>query len=280
MQEIERTFSAPRASFKYHQFRARLGMGDLHPGGAPATLRILRWLTELNVRRVLEVGAGIGNTATRMAGLGWDVTALEPDPVLFARLKRRLGGSARCERFLTHRPAAPYDAVVAESVFFQMNLAEAFAHARALLRPGGYLAFAEAVWTEGVTAATSTKLHETTQHLFGIPVGSRDPMTWQDWSRQLALSGFETMHAERLARGSAGHPPTANWPASIAAMIRDPRLALWTVRYRARKRFARMPPGVQESWIFLGGSLTSTSMCGASTAAADFPGSPREPGRP
>jgi len=254
MQDIERVFREPRVSFKYHQFRARLGMGDLHPGGAPATLRILRWLQELHVERVLEVGAGIGNTATRMTALGWDVTAIEPDPVLFARLNRRLGASARCEQFLMHRAAVPYDAVVAESVFFQMDLKEVFAHARALLRPGGYLAFVEAVWTEGVDAATSARLHETTQHLFGIPVGSREPMSWRDWSRQLEMAGFETAHAERLPRGSAGYPPTANRPASIMALIRDPRLALWTVRYRARKRVARMPPGVQESWLFLGRS--------------------------
>ena len=210
MQEFQRVFREPRASYKYHQFRARLGMGDLHPGGAPATQRVLRWLAELNVRRVLEVGAGIGNTAARMATLGWDVTAIEPDPVLFARLEKRLGGAARCERFLSHRPATLYDAVVAESVFFQMNLAEVFAHARAVLRPGGYLAFVEAVWTERVDAATSRQLHEATRYLFGIPVGSREPMTWRDWSRQLTLSGFETVHAELLARGSAGHPPTAN----------------------------------------------------------------------
>jgi FkbM family methyltransferase len=237
---------------KYHQFRARLGMGDLHPGGAPATLRILQWLSDLDVRRVLEVGAGIGNTAVRMASRGWDVTAIEPDPVLFARLRKRLGGRALCERFLDHRPAAPYDAIVAESVFFQMNLAETFSYAQALLRPEGYLAFLEAVWTDGVNAATSGQLHERTQCLFGIAVGSREPMTWRHWSHQLALSGFQTLHAELLPRGSAGHPPTPDWPASIAAMIRDPRLAFWNVRYRARKRSAKMPPGVQESWIFLG----------------------------
>ncbi|HUI63019.1 MAG TPA: hypothetical protein VLX90_22515, partial [Steroidobacteraceae bacterium] len=66
----------PAASFRYHQFRARLGMGDLHPGGAPATRRILQWLSERGVHRVLEVGAGIGNTAMRMADRGWDVVAL------------------------------------------------------------------------------------------------------------------------------------------------------------------------------------------------------------
>jgi len=252
MRKDEPLIREPRTSFKYHQFRARLGMGDLHPGGAPATLRILRWLAEQNVRRVLEVGAGIGNTAARMASLGWDVTAIEPDPVLFARLRKRLGGSARCEQFLGHRPAARYDAIVAESVFFQMNLTQVFAHARDLLKAGGYLAFVEAVWTEKVTAAISSELHDSTQRLFGIPVGSREPLTWRDWSELLSESGFETLRAELLPRGSAGHPPTANWPASIAAIVRDPRLALWMARYRQRKRFARMPAGVQESRIFLG----------------------------
>src|SRR5450755_2404755 len=114
-------------------------MGDLHPGGAPATQRILRWLSERNVHRVLEVGSGIGNTAARMADLGWDVTAIEPDQILFKKLQGRFGARARCEEFLGHRPQEPYDAIVAESVFFQMDLAQVFAHARALLKPGGYL---------------------------------------------------------------------------------------------------------------------------------------------
>jgi SAM-dependent methyltransferase len=216
---------------------------------------MIQWLSELKTQRVLEVGAGIGNTAARMTSLGWEVTALEPDPVLFARLSKRLGAGARCERFLAHQPAAPYDAIVAESVLFQMKLTEAFAHARALLRPGGYLAFIEAVWTERIDGATSRQLHENTQRLFGIPVGSQEPMTWRDWRGHLMDSGFETVHAELLLRGSGGHPPTGNWPASILAVVRDPRLALWMARYRVRKRLAKVPQGIQESWIFLGRSL-------------------------
>jgi SAM-dependent methyltransferase len=237
---------------KYHQFRAKLGMGDLHPGGATATARVLRWLADRNVHRVLEIGAGIGNTAARMTSLGWDVTAIDPDPILFARLKERLGPSARCESFLRHGPTAPYDAIIAESVFFQMDLAQVFAHAGALLKPGGYLAFVEAVWTDRVTAEMSRELHENTQRLFGVPVGSREPLTWRDWSKHLRDSGFETVHAELLPRGSVGHPPTVNWPSSFRAMVRDPRLVLWMARYRLRKRLARMPAEVQESWIFLG----------------------------
>lgn len=241
-----------RRILKYHQFRARLGMGDLHPGGAPATATLLGWLAEGSGRRVLEVGAGIGNTAARMVSLGWDVTALEPDPILFATLRKRLGDAARCESFVSHHPTAPYDAIIAESVFFQMNLAEVFAHARELLRPGGYLAFVEAVWTERVSPAKSRELHENTERLFGIAVGSRERLTWQDWCAQLRECGFRTERAQQLPRGSAGHPPSRNWRASVAAVARDPRLLLWMARYRLRKRGAPMPPGAQESWMYLG----------------------------
>jgi SAM-dependent methyltransferase len=232
-------------------------MGDLHPGGESATNTMLGRLTERHVRRVLEVGAGIGNTCARMIRLGWDVTAIEPDPVLFAKLRGRDGVSARCESFLDHVTTDPYDAIIAESVLFQLNLAQAFAHARTLLKPGGYLTFIEAVWTEKTTAERSRQLHDSTRHSFGLPVGSREPLTWRDWSGQLQNAGFETIQAELLPRGSAGHPPTANRVSSLLAVVRDPRLVLWMARYRRIKRTAAMPSGAQESWLYLGRSPAS-----------------------
>jgi SAM-dependent methyltransferase len=244
---------------KYHQLHARLGIGDLHPGGAPATERLLHWLRAAGVQEVLEVGAGIGNTSGRMSTLGWRVTALEPDAVLHARLQRLRGVAVHRTAFLEYQTDVRYDAIVAESVLFQMDLPRAFAHAHSLLRPGGYLAFAEAVWRADVSATMSARLHDQTQQLFGIAVGSREPMTWRDWSRHLQESGFETVHAEMLPAGAAGHRPTAKPYHAFAALLRDPRLALWIARYRARKRVARMPPGLQESWIFLGRSGAATS---------------------
>jgi SAM-dependent methyltransferase len=239
----------------YPQFNARLSIGDLHPGGVSASEMMLDWLAARRVNRVLEVGAGIGNTAARMADRRWEVTAIEPDPVLFAQLQRRLGAAARREAFLAHRPPAPYDAILAESVFFQMDLAEVFSHARGLLKPGGYLAFVEAVWTEGITAAKSGRWYEDSKRLFGIPVGSREPWTWHDWQGQLRRAGFETACAQLLPAGAAGQPPVANWRASIVAMVSDPRLMLYLARFRLRRRLARMPPGAQETWVFLGTSL-------------------------
>jgi SAM-dependent methyltransferase len=243
---------------KYHQFRARLGMGDLHPGGIPATNRILQWLGEHHVQRVLEVGAGIGNTASRMVALGWDVTALEPDPILFRVLQKRVGARARDESFLDHQPTQRYDAIVAESVFFQMDLPRSFAHARALLEPGGHLAFVEAVWTDKITARTSRELHERTLRLFGIAVGSYEPLTARDWCHRLSDSGFDVVRNEPLPNGSAGSPPTPAWGTSIRAVCRDPRLMLWMARFRMRKRLSRMPFGVQESCIFLARAAQTT----------------------
>jgi len=189
-----------------------------------------------------------------MLGLGWDVTALEPDPVLFETLRKRLGARAHREPLLDHATAVPYDAIIAESVFCMLDLPRGFAHARTLLKPGGYLALVDAVWTDGVSEQQSKAWHEQTLTLFGIPVGSRERLTWADWLRYLHDCGFETQCAERLPPGSAGHPPTASPGASIAAVLLDPRLVLWMARYRARKRVAKMPKGVLESWIFLGRS--------------------------
>jgi hypothetical protein len=83
-------------------------------------------------------------------------------------------------------------------------------------------------------------------------VGSSEPLTWDDWSGYLHRCRFQTERAERLPRGSAGHPPTSHWASTILAIARDPRLAIWMARYRMRKRRVSMPPGVQESWVFLG----------------------------
>jgi len=203
------------------------------------------------VRRVLEAGAGIGNTAMRMAALGWDVTALEPDPVLFQTLEARLGSGARCESLLSHNAQQPYDALIAESVFCVLDLAAALAHAGTLLKPGGYLALVDAVWTDKVTAAESSYWHDRTQHLFGIPVGSRERLTRQDWCTQLQAAGFVSEHTLALPPGSAGTPPSGDWRASLRAMIRDPRLLLWMTRYRMRMRGARPPAGSLESLIFI-----------------------------
>jgi protein-L-isoaspartate O-methyltransferase len=216
------------------------------------TQRLVDWLCEARVGRVLEVGAGIGNTARRLAARGFAVTALEPDPALYATLRRLPGIDARCESLLQHAAQQPYDAIIAESVLFQMQLPQVLAHAHALLRAGGYLGFIEAVWIAGITAAQSAALYEDTLRLFGLPVGSREPLTWADWDAQLRSAGFETVHAQKLAHAAAGTAPSLSFWRALTGLVRNPALWLWRARYRARQRTIDMPSGIQEAWVYLG----------------------------
>jgi SAM-dependent methyltransferase len=239
------------ACIKLHQFRGRLGMGDLHPGGQTATEKILSWLEERRVRNVLEIGAGIGNTAARMTALGWKVTAIEPDPVLFERLCERSGVLARNESFLEHDPSGRYDAIIAESVFFMMDLEQSFRHAKALLEPGGHLAFVDALWTNRVSNEQTHRIYEETKSTFGIPVASAEPLTVDDWSQRLTKSGFEIVRAELLPSGAAARPPTRNRKSSAIALLKDPRLVFWMIRFWLMRRKVRIPGNALESWLFL-----------------------------
>src|SRR5262249_53597192 len=79
-----------RRTLAQHEAAALLGIGDLHPGRAAATEFLLRELDKAAPRRVLEVGAGVGFTTQRLLERGWQVTAIEPNPVMRRQLERRL----------------------------------------------------------------------------------------------------------------------------------------------------------------------------------------------
>lgn len=61
----------------WHVAAARLGEGDLHPGGADATGRLLGWLDELPPGDVLEIGPGLGLSALRVQARGRRVEAID-----------------------------------------------------------------------------------------------------------------------------------------------------------------------------------------------------------
>ncbi len=55
---------------------------------------------------VLEIGAGVGVTAAALAAAGFDVTALEPDPGMYAVMLSRLALRPDLESRLTPIPKA------------------------------------------------------------------------------------------------------------------------------------------------------------------------------
>ncbi len=123
-------------------------------GRTPCVLRhFSRTIEPLGLRpgaRVLELGCGMGRFTELLLERGFAVTALDLSPLLVDRLRGELGGDGRLTAIagrsedvsdLVH---GPFDAVV--GFFFLHHLTgldETFNAARAMLAPGGRLAFVE-----------------------------------------------------------------------------------------------------------------------------------------
>ena len=222
----------------FHEAKGLLGVGDLHPGGAVATERILQWIE--GARSVVEIGAGIGRTTARLADRGHEVTALEPNARLHAQLvsKVRSARRDRCEDF---RPSSPVDAVVAESVLYMLDLPQILPRVRTWLREGGIVAHTDMVWAPGTQAPVARALHDETLERHGIAVASREPWAWADWTRMFGAAGFVLAHAERLASSPRDARP------SVASMVRHPLAVLSLARQRASR--PALDPNLFESWV-------------------------------
>jgi SAM-dependent methyltransferase len=94
---------------------------------------------------VLDLAAGTGKLTTTLVALGHRVTAVEPDPGMFAELRARvpevpaLAGSAE----LIPLPDASVDAVVVGQAFHWFDQERALPEIARVLRPGGVLS---ALW--------------------------------------------------------------------------------------------------------------------------------------
>lgn len=92
---------------------------------------------------LLDIGAGTGAFAAHMKGLGWDVTALEPDPE--TRLKARMLHQLELKdtSSLFSLPAEQYDVITLWHVLEHVHDLQGYlARITALLRPGGLLVIA------------------------------------------------------------------------------------------------------------------------------------------
>jgi SAM-dependent methyltransferase len=235
----------------FHEALGVLNVGDLHPGGAAVSEYLVSEIERIRPRRVLEVGAGIGFTTARMLKRGWTVTPLEASEVLRRRLRRRVGLAAARARFEDFEAAAgSFDAVIGESAFYGMDVAVAFAKVHALLRRGGILASLDMLWTEKAEASAVVQIHDETKRVFGIPVASRNVVTWSDWKNLLRAAGFEEVNSRRLPPGSL----YADWRTKLTILSSAPRHPVAFAQYLRHRYLAlapRVPAGWTETWMGL-----------------------------
>jgi 2-polyprenyl-3-methyl-5-hydroxy-6-metoxy-1,4-benzoquinol methylase len=155
------TMSRPQVSDRveneldHGRFLAREGAEKVWGWGTPAGQRRADRRIEMIARgarltagaRVVEVGCGTGLFTERLTKLGVHVTAVELSPDLL-ELARGRGIDPSLVTFVHGRfedvdLASTFDAVVGSSVLHHLEVASALAKARAVLRSGGAIAFAE-----------------------------------------------------------------------------------------------------------------------------------------
>ncbi|MFZ4719023.1 MAG: methyltransferase domain-containing protein [Ilumatobacteraceae bacterium] len=114
--------------------------------------RFLSWISDTIEPalgpKVLEVGAGVGAIATKLAAAGHDVTAIEPADNVYPELERRCAGVARVQarkvtsqQLLAEGAAGTFDSVVYVSVLEHIrDDVDELRTAFELLKPGGTVA--------------------------------------------------------------------------------------------------------------------------------------------
>ncbi len=97
--------------------------------------------------RVLEIGCGTGNFTERFAEYGANILAVDISPDLLARARARGLPPEQvrfeCKPFEECELDGPFDAVIGSSILHHLDIAASLRKIRQLLRPGGFLSFAE-----------------------------------------------------------------------------------------------------------------------------------------
>ena len=126
------SFGAAAAAYAEHR-----------PGYAEAAVRwAIEPVGDRQPVRVADIGAGTGKLTATLAGLGAEVTAVEPDPQMLAELRRTMPevssvpGSAE----EIPLPDASLDAVLAGQAMHWFDMDRALPEIARVLRPGGVLA--------------------------------------------------------------------------------------------------------------------------------------------
>lgn len=127
------------------------------PGNRESAARALAICRDLPAAPdILDLGCGVGAQTIHLAELtSGSIVAVDSHPAAIERLARAVadkGLSSRVRPIVGDMAAtglapASFDLVWSEGAFYNIGIEKALRVCRPLLRPGGYMAFTDAVWT-------------------------------------------------------------------------------------------------------------------------------------
>jgi SAM-dependent methyltransferase len=134
------------------------GLPRQGPGNRECAVRALGLCTGLpEAPAILDLGCGVGGQTLQLAELTpGTIVALDSRAPSIERLKAAVVARGLAQRIVAvvgdmARPGLPtgaFDLIWSEGALYNIGLPEALRVCHDLLRPGGYLAFTEAVWRE------------------------------------------------------------------------------------------------------------------------------------
>lgn len=126
------------------------------PGNRACTRRALELCRNLPpAPRLLDLGCGVGAQTLHLASLtDGTITAIDSHAPIIERLQTTIKERQLSDRITAEIgdmndlpfPPASFDLIWSEGALYNLGLATALPLCRELLRPGGYLAFTDAVW--------------------------------------------------------------------------------------------------------------------------------------
>nr|WP_238357773.1 class I SAM-dependent methyltransferase [Cohnella zeiphila] len=201
---------------------ARAGEGSAHPGGFGATKRLLRRINLPAGSRVLEVGCGTGRTACYLSELGYDVIAVDRNPLMLEKARRRAQGSGSRARFVNGDaaslpfPDSAFDMVFVESVSAFVPGDRAFREYYRVLKPNGRLLDRELAF---VRAANPARCRDLVSYY-----GLRHLKTAREWTALAKECRFRSVKATSLRTGLAPTPASNADPGQDTdpGLLQDP----------------------------------------------------------
>lgn len=197
----------------YIDLLATTGQTSAHPGGFQATMDLLRKHPLPPRSRVLEVGCGLGRTASYLAKQGHEVTAVDNHPGMLelARIRASQEGVrvefAQADARQLPFAASSFDVVFVESVTNFSRIPAALREYARVLRKGGLLYDREIV-----RKRNGENLAELTR-FYGIPEILHVPQ-WHRFMETNKLKPIRTLRSNRIHKNEA-HDPLSPLHASV-----------------------------------------------------------------